>query len=275
MNKQRSVIYEQRRAVLEGQDLLGRGAPVDRRGDRGHRRPVRHRRGRGLGSRPDVRGHARALRLGRLGRRAPRGLLGPRPAGASTTSPRTPRRRTRRRSGSSERSYPRARALRDPPGRRYAVARAPREHGPPARGRAPAGHGPATRSSSTRRKATRCSRSSGAPSARRSSSRSSTPSWRRGRSRATQEAPAIDGGGLAYSHESMAGADAISAAFGGNGQEGELVAVPRTEQRVVAEKEKIGRNDPAGAAAARKQKCHGRNGVRDDLSHGRRVRQSS
>ena len=116
-----------------------------------------------------------------------------------------------------------------------------------------------TRSSNTRRKATRCSRSSGAPSARRPSSRSSTPSWRRGRSRAhAQEAPAIDGGSLAYSHESMAGADAISAAFGGNGQEGELVAVPRTEQRVVAEKEKIGRNDPRWCGSGKKyKKCHG------------------
>ena len=54
---------------------------------------------------------------------------------------------------------------------------------------------------------------------------------------APQEAPTIDGG-LAYSHDSMAGADAITAAFGSNGGEGgELVAVPRTEQRVVAEQE--------------------------------------
>ena len=72
-----------------------------------------------------------------------------------------------------------------------------------------------------------------------------------------QEAPAIDGGGLAYSHESMAGSDAISAAFGGNG-EGELVAVPRTEQRVVAEQEKIGRNDPCWCGSGKKyKKCHG------------------
>jgi preprotein translocase subunit SecA len=71
-----------------------------------------------------------------------------------------------------------------------------------------------------------------------------------------QEAPAVDGG-LAYSHESMAGSDAISAAFGGNG-EGELVAVPRTEQRVVAEKEKIGRNDPCWCGSGKKyKKCHG------------------
>ncbi|MGH3017939.1 MAG: SEC-C metal-binding domain-containing protein, partial [Gaiellaceae bacterium] len=72
-----------------------------------------------------------------------------------------------------------------------------------------------------------------------------------------QEAPAIDGGGLAYSHDSMAGSDAISAAFGGNG-EGELVAVPRTEQRIVAEQEKIGRNDPCWCGSGKKyKKCHG------------------
>ncbi len=75
---------------------------------------------------------------------------------------------------------------------------------------------------------------------------------------APQEAPVADGG-LAYSHESTAGSDAISAAFGGNGQDGgELVAVPRTEQRVVAEKEKIGRNDPCWCGSGKKyKKCHG------------------
>ena len=73
---------------------------------------------------------------------------------------------------------------------------------------------------------------------------------------APQAAPTIDGG-LAYSHESIAGSDAISAAFGGNG-EGELVAVPRTEQRVVAETEKIGRNDPCWCGSGKKyKKCHG------------------
>jgi preprotein translocase subunit SecA len=72
------------------------------------------------------------------------------------------------------------------------------------------------------------------------------------------EAPTIDGG-LEYSHDSMAGADAITAAFGSNGGEGgELVAVPRTEQRVVAEQEKIGRNDPCWCGSGKKyKKCHG------------------
>ena len=141
MNKQRTVIYEQRRAVLEGQDLSDEVHQWIEEVDRGHRRPVRDRRRRGLGSRPGLRGDAHALRLGRLGSRAARGLLRfVRPAGA--------RRRLLggraggvRGEGAAARvgASTRARALRDPPGRRHAVARAPREHGLPARGRAPAG----------------------------------------------------------------------------------------------------------------------------------------
>jgi preprotein translocase subunit SecA len=70
------------------------------------------------------------------------------------------------------------------------------------------------------------------------------------------EAPVADGA-LAYQHDSLAGADAISAAFGGNG-EGELVAMPRAQQRVVAEKEKLGRNDPCWCGSGKKyKKCHG------------------
>ncbi len=73
------------------------------------------------------------------------------------------------------------------------------------------------------------------------------------------EAPALDGA-LAYSHEALAGADAISAAFGGNGGGGDVAvaAAPRTQQRVVADKEKIGRNDPCWCGSGKKyKKCHG------------------
>ena len=78
------------------------------------------------------------LRAG--GRRRPRGADRRLPRGRA-------RRRTRRRSASwgtrhGAAAHARARALRDPPGRRHALARAPREHGLPARGRPPAGHGP-------------------------------------------------------------------------------------------------------------------------------------
>jgi len=73
------------------------------------------------------------------------------------------------------------------------------------------------------------------------------------------EAPALDGA-LAYSHEALAGADAITAAFGGNGDGGDVAvaSVPRTQQRVVADKEKIGRNDPCWCGSGKKyKKCHG------------------
>jgi preprotein translocase subunit SecA len=71
-----------------------------------------------------------------------------------------------------------------------------------------------------------------------------------------QEVPQVDGA-LAYSHESLAGADAISAAFGGNGDVA-VAAAPRTQQRVVAEQEKIGRNDPCWCGSGKKyKKCHG------------------
>ena len=71
-----------------------------------------------------------------------------------------------------------------------------------------------------------------------------------------QEVPQMDGS-LAYSHESLAGADAISAAFGSDGDVA-VAAVPRTQQRVVADKEKIGRNDPCWCGSGKKyKKCHG------------------
>ena len=144
MNKQRTVIYEQRRAVLEGQDLSDEvrqwiDEVVEQTVD-----TFATDEGGGLGSRPALPGDEHAVRIRRLRRRAARGLLGlVRPAGAR-------RRLLRGRPGgvhgegapARARATPRARALRDPPGRRHEVARAPREHGLPARGRAPAGHGP-------------------------------------------------------------------------------------------------------------------------------------
>jgi preprotein translocase subunit SecA len=73
----------------------------------------------------------------------------------------------------------------------------------------------------------------------------------------------VDGGGLAYQHESLAGADAIAAAgLGGDGMGvstglggGGAVA---TQQRVTAERDKIGRNDPCWCGSGKKfKKCHG------------------
>jgi preprotein translocase subunit SecA len=91
-----------------------------------------------------------------------------------------------------------------------------------------------------------------------------------------QQAPALqpaaspvgpDGGdgGLVYEHESLAGADAIAAAGGGNGRgvataaAGAGVATTvATGQRVASEWDKVGRNDPCPCGSGKKyKKCHG------------------
>jgi preprotein translocase subunit SecA len=75
---------------------------------------------------------------------------------------------------------------------------------------------------------------------------------------AYQEAQAIGDGGLSYEHQSLAGAEAIAAA--GAGEDGAVATMlpPVTEQRVVSEQEKIGRNDPCWCGSGKKfKKCHG------------------
>jgi preprotein translocase subunit SecA len=75
----------------------------------------------------------------------------------------------------------------------------------------------------------------------------------------------VDGGGFAYEHESLAGADAIAAAgLAGDGMGAVSTAVGggggavATQQRVTAERDKIGRNDPCWCGSGKKfKKCHG------------------
>jgi preprotein translocase subunit SecA len=75
----------------------------------------------------------------------------------------------------------------------------------------------------------------------------------------------VDGGGLAYEHESLAGADAIAAAGVGGAVAGGVVATAlggggavATQQRVTTERDKIGRNDPCWCGSGKKfKKCHG------------------
>ncbi|HEY3205833.1 MAG TPA: preprotein translocase subunit SecA [Gaiellaceae bacterium] len=86
---------------------------------------------------------------------------------------------------------------------------------------------------------------------------------------AAQEAQAVDGGGLAYEHEALAGAQAIGAAASGDGSgngagvtAGAISAgggsVATATQRVVADRDKIGRNDPCWCGSGKKyKKCHG------------------
>jgi preprotein translocase subunit SecA len=84
-----------------------------------------------------------------------------------------------------------------------------------------------------------------------------------------QEAQAIDGGGLAYEHESLSGAQAIGAAAGNGDGNGSGTAVTAgslfagggsvaTATRTVADRDKIGRNDPCWCGSGKKyKKCHG------------------
>src|SRR5262249_10489725 len=72
---------------------------------------------------------------------------------------------------------------------------------------------------------------------------------------AYQEQQALADGGLSYEHQSMAGAAAIAAAGAG---EAVATMLPVTEQRVVSERDKIGRNDPCWCGSGKKfKRCHG------------------
>jgi preprotein translocase subunit SecA len=80
------------------------------------------------------------------------------------------------------------------------------------------------------------------------------------------------GGDLSYEHESVAGSDAIRAAGGAGGQAaprqamagamagagGGAATTVSTGQRVVAEEDRVGRNDPCPCGSGKKyKKCHG------------------
>jgi preprotein translocase subunit SecA len=74
---------------------------------------------------------------------------------------------------------------------------------------------------------------------------------------AYQEQQALGDGGLSYEHQSLAGADAIAAA-GLGGEAAVATMLPVTGQRVVSERDKIGRNDPCWCGSGKKYKrCHG------------------
>jgi preprotein translocase subunit SecA len=86
-----------------------------------------------------------------------------------------------------------------------------------------------------------------------------------------QAAQALDGDGFAYAHESLAGAQAIAAAGGGGpalGGDGASVTAGAldagggsvmTQQRVTSDREKnLGRNDPCWCGSGKKfKRCHG------------------
>jgi preprotein translocase subunit SecA len=82
-----------------------------------------------------------------------------------------------------------------------------------------------------------------------------------------QEAQAAEASGLAYEHDSVAGSQAIGAAAGAGGGNGASVTAGglfagggsvATATRTVGEHEKIGRNDPCWCGSGKKfKKCHG------------------
>ena len=156
LNVQRQVIYEQRRQVLEGLDLS-----EDVRGwiEEVVERVVGQYTGPSVLDEWDLNGLVAAM-ADLYGSDITLDEL--REEGVDLRSPRGPRRGVRRgrprrlrRQGGGVRqqrrgsaAHARARALRDPPGRRHPLARAPREHGLPPRGRSPprdGAEGPARR----------------------------------------------------------------------------------------------------------------------------------
>ena len=78
-------------------------------------------------------------------------------------------------------------------------------------------------------------------------------------------APADGNGNLSYEHESLAGAQAIAAAGGGAATAAGVMTpvgggggMVMTQQRVTSEHEKLGRNDPCWCGSGKKfKKCHG------------------
>jgi preprotein translocase subunit SecA len=73
-----------------------------------------------------------------------------------------------------------------------------------------------------------------------------------------QPVAAQNGGQLTYEHESVAGAQAIAAAGATAGAVAAPVATAAGQQRIVSEQQKLGRNDPCWCGSGKKfKKCHG------------------
>ena len=262
MNVQRMVIYEQRRAVLEGQDLSEEikeiwlpeviadvvGAYTDERG-RGRlgSRRARERDGGALRHRRDRRG-ARRARPRVDHRRVPRRRLG------------GLRRAREGDRGDAGRADARPRALHRAPGRRRPLARAPREHGLHARGHPPPRHGP---EGSARRVPQRGPRDvpGAEPGDPRGGRRAPLPRADRAPGDANGQLPAAAGderrtAPTSSSTRTPGGAYGLPAPNGDTGPTNGGGAPPVPV--VKSENESIGRNDPCWCGSGKKYKrCHG------------------
>ncbi len=163
----------------------------------------------------------------------------------------------------------RDRALRDPAGRRLTLALAPRFDGLPARRHPPARHGPEgsarrvprRRSRDVRGARRRDPRGSRADALPRSG-RDGSERRRRERWHAGSAEPTGPNGNLQYEHETAAGADVISAA----GSSARAPSAPHSRAQgggtatatAVNEHKDLGRNDPCWCGSGKKfKKCHG------------------
>ena len=260
MNTQRMVIYEQRRSVLDGEDTSdeiravdrGRGPPERRQHDRGGR-------SRATGISTGLVLQMTALYGSDITVDELREEVDlSRESLVQEFSRGRPRCLQRSRGGLRARADARDRAVRDPPGRRHALARASRVDGLPARGRPPPGDGPEGPARRVPRRGPHHVRGAQpASSARRSSLTLFHVEVQQDEAeQALQpvEAPQA----LSYEHETSAGADAIAAAGGLAARSDGRRGASRARQVVKDEERDVGRNDPCWCGSGKKfKRCHG------------------
>ena len=144
-------------------------------------------------------------------------------------------------------------------GRRHALARAPREHGLPARGRAPARDGAEGSARRVPRRRPRDVRGARPPDPRGGRAHALPRRARAGRRRPAAARPAGRRADALRARDG-AGADVIAAAGGAvaGAAAATALADPPRQQQVVNEHRDIGRNDPCWCGSGKKyKKCHG------------------
>ena len=262
LNRHRGRIYEQRRQVLDGDDMSEQVKLwIDDLVEDTVNTFTEEQYCRGVGSRGADERARRALSDGDHRAGAARGSRrGHHARGAHRGVPDRCARRVRGEGGAVRLGADaRARAVRDPPGRRRPLARAPREHGLSARGRAPRSMAQKDPLVEYTSEGERCSPSSDARFAARSCCTSSTPSSRRRTQRSSSRRTAGQNGGRTAGTSSTStrttqGAQAIAQAGGA----AVAPAGGATQTIQASPHEKLGRNEPCWCGSGKKfKKCHG------------------